>query len=85
MHAFDALPDRAGHGRLVRVVRRARLDAFAPEVDGPTCGSMPGRLDPAALDVVVVPGLALHAPTAAGSARAAATSTASCPACARTA
>ncbi len=34
------------------------VDAFVPEVDGPDLVVAPGGVDPAALDVVVVPGLA---------------------------
>ncbi|CAN5726523.1 MAG: 5-formyltetrahydrofolate cyclo-ligase [Ilumatobacteraceae bacterium] len=41
--------------------RAQGVAAFAPEVDGPDLRVVPGDLDPAELDVVVVPGLAFTA------------------------
>jgi len=38
--------------------RQHGVEAYAPEVDGPDLRVQPGDLDPQALDVVVVPGLA---------------------------
>jgi len=41
--------------------RAHELEVFTPEVDGPELRVQPGDVDPATLDVVVVPGLAFTA------------------------
>jgi 5-formyltetrahydrofolate cyclo-ligase len=51
-------PDTVGWIEWCRV---RGIEVFLPEVDGPALRVMPGDVDPATLDVVVVPGLAFTA------------------------
>jgi 5-formyltetrahydrofolate cyclo-ligase len=55
---FEALPGEPDLTPLTAWCGDNGVDTFLPEVDGDALVVMPGDLDPAALDVVVVPGLA---------------------------
>jgi 5-formyltetrahydrofolate cyclo-ligase len=55
---FDALPGEPDSGPWAEWCRAQEVAVFTPEVDGPELRVMPGDVDPATLDVVVVPGLA---------------------------
>jgi 5-formyltetrahydrofolate cyclo-ligase len=58
---YESLPGEPDTGAWVDWCRAHGHDVFLPEVDGPALRVMPGDVDPASLDVVVVPGLAFAA------------------------
>jgi 5-formyltetrahydrofolate cyclo-ligase len=53
--ALEGEPDTSGWSAWCRA---HGIEVFHPEVDGPDLRVMPGDIDPATLDVVIVPGLA---------------------------
>ena len=55
---FESLPTEPETAGWFEWCRRHDVAVFAPEVDGPHLRVEPGDVDPASLDVVVVPGLA---------------------------
>jgi 5-formyltetrahydrofolate cyclo-ligase len=55
---FDPLPGEPDVGPLAAWCAERGIDTFLPEVDGEALLVTPGAIDPPALDVVVVPGLA---------------------------
>jgi 5-formyltetrahydrofolate cyclo-ligase len=55
---YDALPGEPDTQLWITWCRTRGVEVFTPEVDGPALRVMPGDVDPAILDVVVVPGLA---------------------------
>jgi 5-formyltetrahydrofolate cyclo-ligase len=55
---YDALPGEPDSGPWAEWCRAREIDVFTPEVDGPELRVMPGDMDPATLDFVLVPGLA---------------------------
>jgi 5-formyltetrahydrofolate cyclo-ligase len=55
---FEALPTEPETAGWFEWCRRHDVTAYAPRVDGPHLRVEPGDVDPASLDVVVVPGLA---------------------------
>jgi 5-formyltetrahydrofolate cyclo-ligase len=55
---YDALPGEPDSGPWAEWCRAQGIAVFTPEVDGPDLRVVPGDVDPATLDVVVVPGLA---------------------------
>lgn len=58
---FESLPTEPDTSRWIVDLRAAGAEVLMPEVDGSDLRIQPGDLDPAALDVVVVPGLAFTA------------------------
>ena len=58
---YDALAGEPDSGPWIEWCRARGVAVFTPEVDGPDLRVMPGDVDPATLDVVVVPGLAFTA------------------------
>ena len=58
---FDGLPTEPATEAWFDWCAEHDIEVFAPEVDGPDLCVMPGDVDPATLDVVVVPGLAFTA------------------------
>jgi 5-formyltetrahydrofolate cyclo-ligase len=58
---FEGLPTEPDTNPWFEWCRAHDVTAFAPAVDGPDLRVEPGDLDPALLDVVVVPGLAFTA------------------------
>jgi 5-formyltetrahydrofolate cyclo-ligase len=58
---FESLPTEPDTTGWYEWCRSRGVDVFAPEVDGPDLRVQPGDVDPASLDVVVVPGLAFTA------------------------
>jgi len=55
---FDGLPTEPDTAPWFEWCRDHGLDVFAPAVDGPDLRVVPGDVDPAGMDIVVVPGLA---------------------------
>jgi 5-formyltetrahydrofolate cyclo-ligase len=55
---FDGLPGEPDTTEWSDWCRTRGIAVFTPEVDGPDLRVMPGDVDPATLDAVVVPGLA---------------------------
>jgi 5-formyltetrahydrofolate cyclo-ligase len=55
---FESLPSEPDTADWIVRCQGRGLEVFTPEVDGPELRVMPGDVDPATLDVVVVPGLA---------------------------
>jgi 5-formyltetrahydrofolate cyclo-ligase len=55
---YDALPGEPDSRPWAEWCRARGIIVLTPEVDGPELRVMPGDVDPATLDVVVVPGLA---------------------------
>lgn len=55
---FESLPTEPDSSGWIRWCRDRGVAVFVPEVDGRDLRVQPGDLDPRALDVVVVPGLA---------------------------
>jgi len=55
---FEALPTEPDTTDWIEWCRARGIALFTPEVDGPHLRVVPGDVDPATLDVVVVPGLA---------------------------
>jgi 5-formyltetrahydrofolate cyclo-ligase len=58
---FESLPGEPDTAAWIESCRARGLAVFTPEVDGPALRVQPGDVDPATLDVVVVPGLAFTA------------------------
>jgi 5-formyltetrahydrofolate cyclo-ligase len=58
---YDPLPGEPDVGPLAAWCAGRGIDTFLPAVDGEALLVTPGDLDPSALDVVVVPGLAFTA------------------------
>jgi 5-formyltetrahydrofolate cyclo-ligase len=58
---FESLPSEPNTADWIAWCRARGIAVFTPEVDGPELRVMPGDVDPATLDVVVVPGLAFTA------------------------
>jgi 5-formyltetrahydrofolate cyclo-ligase len=58
---FDGLPTEPDTAAWFDWCRARRIAVFAPAVDGPDLRVEPGDVDPAELDIVVVPGLAFTA------------------------
>ena len=55
---YESLPGEPDTAPWIEACRADGHRVFVPEVDGPDLRVMPGDVDPASLDVVVVPGLA---------------------------
>ena len=55
---FDSLPGEPDTSGWIEWCRAHGHEVFLPEVDGLELRVMPGDVDPATLDVVIVPGLA---------------------------
>jgi 5-formyltetrahydrofolate cyclo-ligase len=58
---FEGLPTEPETSRWFAWCREHDVEVFSPAVDGPLLTVVPGLVDPVALDVVVVPGLAFTA------------------------
>jgi 5-formyltetrahydrofolate cyclo-ligase len=58
---YDALEGEPDSRPWIEWCRARALEVFTPQVDGPDLLVEPGDVDPASLDVVVVPGLAYTA------------------------
>jgi 5-formyltetrahydrofolate cyclo-ligase len=58
---YESLPGEPDTAPWIEACRVEGHPVFVPEVDGPDLRVMPGDVDPASLDVVVVPGLAFTA------------------------
>jgi 5-formyltetrahydrofolate cyclo-ligase len=58
---YDALPGEPDSGPWLAWCRERGLEVFVPEVDGSRLRVMPGDVEPATLDLAVVPGLAFTA------------------------
>ncbi len=58
---YESLPGEPDTVPWIEACRVEGHPVFTPEVDGPELRVQPGDLDPASLDVVVVPGLAFTA------------------------
>jgi len=58
MMVYEPLAGEPDLDVLVEWAVASGIDVFVPEVDGVELSVMPGDIDPATLDVVVVPGLA---------------------------
>ena len=57
---FESLPTEPETAGWFAWCRDHDVAAYAPPSTGPSCASQPGDVDPAALDVVVVPGPGVH-------------------------
>jgi 5-formyltetrahydrofolate cyclo-ligase len=55
---YESLPGEPDTQLWGEWCRERGVEVFTPEVDGPELRVMPGDVDPATLDVVIVPGLA---------------------------
>jgi 5-formyltetrahydrofolate cyclo-ligase len=58
---YDSLPGEPDTSGWTAWCRGHGIEVFHPEVDGPELRVVPGDIDPATLDVVIVPGLAFTA------------------------